>query len=87
MTRIACFDEGNNSSVSLAVTVLTVQSTFSHFIDKLLRSSNDLCYLNYVNIILFRIDQRAVFPFLFVCWGEYLQIILNMRKFSVIKSN
>jgi len=78
---IACFNEGNNSSVSLAVTVLTVQSRFSHFIDKLLRSSSVLCYLSYVNAILFRIDQCAVLPFLFVCWVEYFQIILNKWKF------
>jgi hypothetical protein len=68
--------------VSLAVTVLTVRSRFSHFIDKLLRSSSDLCYLNYINIILFRIDQFAVLPFLLVCWVEYLQWILYKRKFG-----
>ena len=52
VSGIACFDEWDNSSASLAVTLFTVHSRFSHFSEKLLRSSSDLCYLSYVNIIL-----------------------------------
>ena len=52
VSGIASFDDGGNSSASLVVTVFAVHSRISHFSDKLLRSSSDLCYFSYVNLIL-----------------------------------